>query len=175
MLILFVVAERLLAFHGPYPTQEKHPKMVNKYFPCFYPTIPFAFQKNPYMLGLWTSMPQCSASYLCWIMQHTLLGLSKSKDSDNPCGRRLVFLTLFNSRGMPIYLIPTSSCLHSSFGKAQPIPFNFLVGCWHLHCLIWPLSPGSLWLVWPSTQLSRIKPYFTLNVHISCTTSLIIT
>lgn len=75
MLIPFVFLVKLFVFHGPYPTKEKHPNTANKYFPCFYPTIPSTFQIKPidvrfmaYNSTVFHSMHALAhAKYLAWL------------------------------------------------------------------------------------------------------------
>lgn len=46
MLIPFVVDDKLIAFHGPYPDTKTQPRNVQSYFPCFTPALPPDFEKN---------------------------------------------------------------------------------------------------------------------------------
>lgn len=46
MLIPFVVAGKLVAFHGPYPDTKTQPKTVQSHFPSYTPAIPPTFEKD---------------------------------------------------------------------------------------------------------------------------------
>lgn len=46
MLILFVVADKLITFHGSYPNAKTQPKNVQSHFPGFTPTLPPTFEKD---------------------------------------------------------------------------------------------------------------------------------
>lgn len=46
MLIPFVVADKLIAFHGPYMDTKMQSKNVQSYFPCFTPAVPPTFEKS---------------------------------------------------------------------------------------------------------------------------------
>lgn len=46
MLIHFVVADKLIAFHGLYQDTKMQLKNVQSYFPFFTPTVPSTFEKN---------------------------------------------------------------------------------------------------------------------------------
>lgn len=46
MLIPFVVTNKLLTFHWPYPDTKTQTKNVQSYFPCLTPAVPPTFEKN---------------------------------------------------------------------------------------------------------------------------------
>lgn len=46
MLIPFVINNKLVAFHGPYPDTKSKAKMVKGYFPGYTPATPPAFDKD---------------------------------------------------------------------------------------------------------------------------------
>lgn len=46
MLIPLVVADKLIAFHGPYADTKTQPKNVQSHFPGFTPALPPAFEKD---------------------------------------------------------------------------------------------------------------------------------
>ena len=75
MLIPFVVAGKLFAFHGPYQGPKMNRKAVGQYFPCFIPTIPSSFNHTKpidvkFLVSDTTIFPSVPTSdntaYLAW-------------------------------------------------------------------------------------------------------------
>ena len=130
MLIPFVVANKLFAFHRPYPTQETHPKTINQYFPCFLPAIPSAFNHTQPIyvrfmvsdIAVFTSIPTLgNTSYLAWLYRVQ----EQWKSQWEKLG---IFDAIQISRSA--HTIDPNFILASLlFWRSRLILSNFLVGC----------------------------------------------